>query len=69
MRYKFNFRYKAYNNEFHDFPVIICTTDDLTAYRMALASFIERLNYEEYHLRITFAAPENLTIIMRKELP
>ena len=68
MRYKFNFRFKTYANELHDYPVIITAMDDLTAYRMAVASFIDHLKYEEFALHITFTAPENLTIIMRKEL-
>lgn len=69
MRYKFNFRYKAYSNEFHDYPVIIVTSDDSTAYRLALQSFIDHITFFENSLHIKFTAPENLTIIMRKELP
>lgn len=68
MRYRFNFRFKTYSNELHDFPVIITAMDDLTAYRMAVASFIDHIKYEEFSLHITFTAPENLTILMRKEL-
>lgn len=68
MRYKFNFRYKAYNNEFHDFPIVITAMDDLNAYEMALASFRDIIRHNELSLHIRFVAPENLTIIMRKEL-
>lgn len=69
MRYKFCFRYKEYNNELHDYPVILTATNDLTAYRLAILSFLDRIEYLEKALHIKFAAPENLTIIMRKELP
>ena len=69
MRYKFYFRYKTYANELHDYPVILTATSDLVAYRLAVSSFIDRIEYLEKALHIKFAAPENLTIIMRKELP
>ena len=68
MRYKFNIRFKTYNNEFHDFPVIICALDDFTAYQLALNSFMDHIKYQENSLHIAFTATEKLTIIMRKEL-
>ena len=69
MRYNFCFRYKTYSNELHDYPVILTANDDLTAYRLALLSFLDRMEYLEKALHIKYVAPENLTIIMRKELP
>ena len=69
MRYKFNFRYKTYSNELYDYPVIISSTNDLTAYRLAILSFLDHIEYFEKVLHIKFTAPENLTIILRKELP